>query len=183
MLTVPSDQVKKEANEQAAEDDKTGKKDNDVFVQCNNWSPYYYDMFNRVGNLTVLSLSRRRNAVIENLHAYKSKITTWADRLSRKISDKDLPDYAAVRIYWKYSDLAAYEKARSLAQDDAYLKLISGPSDQKGFYLFHDGDQVTEVTSVASIQPFYNLRLKEGLKVQTGSDHFVTLKANDFWEQ
>lgn len=88
------------------------KKDNDVFVQCNNWSPYYYDTFNRVGNLTVLSLSRRRNVVIENLHSYQSKKTTWADRLSRKVTEKDLPDYAAVRIYWKYSDPATYASER-----------------------------------------------------------------------
>ena len=31
----------------------------DVFVQCNNWRPYYYDMYNRVGNLTILSLVPR----------------------------------------------------------------------------------------------------------------------------
>ena len=125
------EQIKRELDQAAGESDQTGgKKDdkNDVFVQCNNWSPYYYDMFNRVGNLTVLSLSKRRNAVIENLHAFKNRSKTWAERLARKTSDKDTKDYAAVRIYWKYPSPE-----------------VSKPTTQKGFYLFHSGDLVTEV--------------------------------------
>jgi phage anti-repressor protein len=67
-------------------------------------------MFNRVGNLTVLSLSKRRNAVIENLHAFKNRSKTWAERLIRKAQEKDSQDYAAVRIYWKYPDQSGNQK-------------------------------------------------------------------------
>lgn len=96
-------------------------------------------MFNRVGNLTVLSLSKRRNATVENLHTIKNKNNTWAERLNRKFPEKDFTDYAAVRIYWKYPDQAAYEK--DLKNSKGFdLKKITGPCDKKGFYLFHDGN-------------------------------------------
>ena len=80
--------------------------DNDggVYIQTNKWRPYYYDLYNRIGNLTVLSLSRRRNAVIENLHTYKSSSNTWHDRLKRKFPEQEFTDYSAVRIYWKYGE-------------------------------------------------------------------------------
>jgi len=39
------------------------------YVPCNKWRPYYYDMFNRAGNLTIISLSRSANRVIEALHS------------------------------------------------------------------------------------------------------------------
>jgi len=59
-------------------------------------------MFNRTGNITVLSLSRRRNAIIENLHTYKNKSNTWHFRLKRKFPEEDFSDFASIRIYWKY---------------------------------------------------------------------------------
>lgn len=37
-------------------------------VDCNKWRPFYYDMFNRAGNLTILSLSQTANSVIQSLH-------------------------------------------------------------------------------------------------------------------
>lgn len=155
--------AKKDEAEQAIESDVKKEDKNDVFVQCNNWSPYYYDMFNRVGNLTVLSLSRHRNALIENLHAFRHKAATWADRLNRKVSEKELPDYAAVRIYWKYADQEKYESMKSQANDESNLKRISGPMDHKGFYLFHDGDQVTEITTkdIDCLSRHLNLRLHD----------------------
>ena len=103
-------------------------------------------MFNRVGNLTVLSLSKRRNTVIENLHTYKTKSSTWAERLKSKVPDKDLPDYAAVRIYWKYPDATEYEQMKSNATTETEISKALGPNAKKGFYLFHDQDRVTEIT-------------------------------------
>jgi len=155
--------AKKDGAEQAIESDVKKEDKNDVFVQCNNWSPYYYDMFNRVGNLTVLSLSRHRNALIENLHAFRHKAATWADRLNRKVSEKELPDYAAVRIYWKYADQEKYESMKSQVNDESNLKRVSGPMDHKGFYLFHDGDQVTEITTkdIDCLSRHFNLRLRD----------------------
>jgi hypothetical protein len=41
-------------------------------VFCNKWRPYYYDMFNRAGNLTILSLSSEANSLIEGLHNHKN---------------------------------------------------------------------------------------------------------------
>ena len=98
-----------------------------VFIQCNKWRPYYYDMFNRVGNLTVLSLSRRRNAIIENLHTYKNKSNTWHDRLRRKFPEEEFTDFASIRIYWKYPETES-------KQDE--ISVNKGPPDQKGYFMF-----------------------------------------------
>ena len=38
------------------------------FIQCNKWRPYFYDMFNRVGNLTVLNLDNPTSSLINKLH-------------------------------------------------------------------------------------------------------------------
>jgi len=35
-------------------------------LQIEKWRPFYYDMFNRVGNLTVLSLKKEINQIIED---------------------------------------------------------------------------------------------------------------------
>ena len=47
-------------------------------------------MFNRVGNLTVLSLRREINQIIEDYCA------------SAKGAATDLNDFATMRIYWRY---------------------------------------------------------------------------------
>lgn len=106
-------------------------------------------MFNRVGNLTVLSLSKRRNAVIENLHAFKNRSKTWAERLARKASEKENQDYAAVRIYWKYP-----------TNNDRKTE-FNGPLENKGFYLFHSVDQVTEIgqNDLDLLYHYYSRRL------------------------
>ena len=89
-------------------------------------------MFNRVGNLTVLSLSRRRNAIIENLHTYKNKSNTWHDRLRRKFPEEEFTEFASMRIYWKYPETAGEPGVNN------------GPPDQKGYYLFTN-DKVEEL--------------------------------------
>lgn len=73
-----------------------------VIIQCNKWRPYYYDMFNRVGNLTLLSLSRRRNSIIESLHTFTHENRSWFERFNLRFPEEDQTDFAALRIYWKY---------------------------------------------------------------------------------
>lgn len=34
-------------------------------IECDKWRPYYFDLFNRVGNLTVLSLRKEVNQLID----------------------------------------------------------------------------------------------------------------------
>ena len=36
-------------------------------VPSDKWRPYYYDLFNRVGNLTVLSLRKDVNQIVDIL--------------------------------------------------------------------------------------------------------------------
>ena len=166
-MQLNASNVPKKEEEDLMMEDQTVKKDekdekNETFVQCNNWSPYYYDMFNRVGNLTVISLSKRRNAVIENLHAFRTKSSTWAERMKSKVPDKDFQDYAAVRIYWKYPDKKTYEQMKSEAANEAQLSKALGPLPKKGFYLFHDGDRVTEIAENdpdCTLYFYYNRRL------------------------
>jgi len=61
-------------------------------------------MFNRVGNMTILSLARKRNALIENLHAYTRQSNTIHEKLNRKHTGniESFNDYSSIRIYWKY---------------------------------------------------------------------------------
>lgn len=77
-----------------------------VIVACNKWRPFYYDMFNRVGNLTLLSLSRRLNAVIESLHSFthQHKKSTWHERFNLRFPEENQTDFASLRIYWSYKD-------------------------------------------------------------------------------
>jgi hypothetical protein len=42
----------------------TGK-GNSKDIEVNKWRPYYYDFFNRVGNLTVLSMRKEINQIID----------------------------------------------------------------------------------------------------------------------
>ena len=86
--------------QQQSVDEKDGEFDG--IVQCNKWRPYYYDMFNRAGNLTILSLNKRSNAIIENLHTYQNKQNTWHDRHKRRFPVDEFTDFASIRIYWKY---------------------------------------------------------------------------------
>lgn len=61
-------------------------------LQIEKWRPFYFDMFNRVGNLTVLSLKREINLIIEEM-IYGTK---------KEINVDNLSDFAAIRVYWKF---------------------------------------------------------------------------------
>lgn len=72
------------------------------------------------------------------------------------------------------------------ATDDAQAKKALGPSAGKGYYLFHDGDRVTEIkgNDSATLFAYYNKRLQENQQrkaIDTGSP-VVSVKATDFWE-
>ena len=43
-------------------------------TKINTWRPYYYDAFNRVGNLTVLSLNEQVDALIKAIASKKTNI-------------------------------------------------------------------------------------------------------------
>ena len=73
-----------------------------MIIACNKWRPYYYDMFNRVGNLTLLSLSRRRNSIIESLHTFTHENRNWHERFNLRFPEEEQSDFASVRIYWDY---------------------------------------------------------------------------------
>lgn len=61
-------------------------------LQIEKWRPFYFDMFNRVGNLTVLSLKKEINLIIDEM-IYGPKKDSNLDRFT---------DFAAIRIYWKF---------------------------------------------------------------------------------
>ena len=91
-------------NQVAGNSATNGPSANDVgvIIACNKWRPYYYDMYNRVGNLTVLSLGRRRNAIIESLHAFTHEDRKWHERFNHTFPEEEQVDFATVRIYWKF---------------------------------------------------------------------------------
>lgn len=97
-------------------------------------------MFNRVGNLTVLSLRREINQIIED-YCSTSKQTTITD----------IGDFATLRIYWKY----------------ASESMQSAPSRDKSFYLYSN-NLVQEIArnDLETLLPFVSARVKE--KVNLG---------------
>ena len=94
-------------------------------VNCNKWRPYYYDMFNRAGNLTILSLSQSANQIIESLHNITHQQTDWHQRNKQKDLQDRHSDFASVRIFWE-----------------------EGSTKEKGFYLFSD-QKVTKLSKAA----------------------------------
>lgn len=102
----------------------------EIEFDSDKWRPFYYDMFNRVGNLTILSLSKKRNALIEAYHENTELNIHCNYKLSRKPMKnlEKFTDYSSLRIYWKY------DKNHSQ----------SGPPKSKGFFLVK-GDSITEV--------------------------------------
>lgn len=75
-------------------------------------------MFNRVGNLTVLSLSRRRNSIIESLHTFTHENRNWHERFNLRFPEEEQQDFASVRIYWDYSsELQRQQQERESKQD------------------------------------------------------------------
>lgn len=44
-------------------------------IDCDKWRPYYFDFFNRVGNLTVLSLRKESNQLTELVASKESNQT------------------------------------------------------------------------------------------------------------
>jgi len=76
----------------------------EIEFDSDKWRPFYYDMFNRVGNLTILSLSKKRNALIEAYHENTELNIHCNYKLSRKPMKnlEKFTDYSSLRIYWKY---------------------------------------------------------------------------------
>ena len=132
-----------------------GGADVGVIIACNKWRPYYYDMFNRVGNLTILSLSRRRNAVIESLHTFthQNLKSTWHERFNLRFPEEEQTDFASVRIYWSY---------RGDRQETTKQLKRSGPPSSKGYFLF-TGNKVLDVGrhDYGKLKKFVNRRLGE----------------------
>jgi hypothetical protein len=92
-------------------------------IEFDKWKPYYFDFFNRVGNLTVLSLRKEVNQLIDiiskdssangaaSIQAYLQQYQSSSSKQSvagsnligelRKYLDL-FNDYATIRIYWKF---------------------------------------------------------------------------------
>ena len=133
-------------------------------VHCNKWRPYYYDMFNRAGNLTILSLGNEANTLIENLPADKNQSNTWHDRLKKKAATENVTDFASIRIYWRYPE-------------------ASKQPDGKACFMFTKNGY-TEVANTArnELLQYANLRTKAHLAVPTlqASLNFEPLQK--FWQ-
>ena len=126
-----------------------------MIIQCNKWRPYYYDMFNRVGNLTLLSLSRRRNSIIESLHTFTHENRRWQERLNLRFPEEEQSDFASLRIYWKY-------QAEEDVPMDEPGEEHKGPPAHKSYFLFHNNRvQEVERHDFSKIRKFINRRLEE----------------------
>jgi hypothetical protein len=77
-------------------------------------------MFNRVGNLTVLSLKQNVNQIIEEISQTGTKIITN--------DNPQISDFATIRIYWRF-----FQDPEMKVEDEN----VGQPSKlKKGFFIY-----------------------------------------------
>lgn len=120
-------------------------------LQIEKWRPFFFDMFNRVGNMTILSLRKEINQIIEE---YCTQTRSTA------LTGKDLKDFSTVRIYWRHFDLDL-EEAKDTEMHEAHKKTL------KTFYLYNN-NMMKELVfdDIEALLPFVSFRVKE--KVNLG---------------
>ncbi len=131
-----------------------GAQEGDKPFQIEKWRPFYYDMFNRVGNLTVLSLKKEINQIIDE---------------GRNVNlSFDQSDFSTVRIYWRFY------KDQNLQIEDP---LSSEPlSLSKAFFLYSN-NQVRELSKLDfySIMQFASEKVRDkiqyAINAQDGTEH------------
>ena len=52
--------------------------------------------------MTLLSLSRGRNSIIESLHTFTHENRHWHERFNLRFPEEEQSDFASIRIYWRY---------------------------------------------------------------------------------
>jgi len=127
-------------------------------LQIEKWRPFFFDMFNRVGNMTILSLRKEINQIIEE---YCTQTRSTAD------SSKDLKDFSTVRIYWRHFDLDKDEAK----EEDVSMKETQATPD-KTLYLYTN-NTIKEVVyrDLEALLPYVCFRVKD--KVNLGL-HYLT---------
>lgn len=105
-------------------------------------------MFNRVGNLTVLSLKKEINQIIEESMSSAKK----------EIIADNLTDFSAVRIYWKFY------KDPSLSQEDP---LSNDPCQMLKSYYLYCNNQIRELVKndLQSVLPYASDRIKDKVRL------------------
>lgn len=113
-------------------------------------------MFNRVGNLTVLSLRKEINQIIE-------------EYCGSKASGDQLNDISTIRIYWKYFNSVEDEEMK---QEEIVNEQQA--DTKKTFYLYTN-NTIRELVydDLEALLPYVSLRVKE--KVNLGL-HYMSQK-------
>ncbi len=113
------------------------------------WRPFYFDMFNRVGNLTVLSLKKEINHIIEEYCG-----------ASKSNQSDSLNDFSTIRIYWKYLNTLQEEQK----MEDGQVKQLEEKS--KTFYLYSNNSiQELLYKDLEALVPNASLRVKEKINL------------------
>ena len=169
-------------------------------IEVDKWRPFYYDLFNRVGNLTVLSLRKEVNQLVDIIHKdnQSNSLNSIQDYLKhdRGTNGRYLPqgsaltgnlmddlknqldlfsDYATIRIYWKfYEDNGMSRPARG---NDDPRKL------KRAYFLF-----ISRTKSIIEIQrndmntiiEFCSQQIKENQNIQAHFREVIDIPRNDF---
>jgi hypothetical protein len=131
-------------------------------LQIEKWRPFFFDMFNRVGNMTILSLRKEINQIIEE---YCTMTKSTSD------SQKDLKDFSTVRIYWRHFDLDKEEtKIEDVQMRDSAGVILQPP--EKSFYLYNNSMMKELVyRDLEALLPYVCFRVRD--KVNLGL-HYMT---------
>ena len=114
--------------------------------------------------MTLLSLSRRRNSVIESLHTFTHEQRNWFERLKLRFPEQEQTDYASIRIYWKYTHTTG-DDVQMVERDEESKEPARGPPEHKGYFLF-SGNRVQQLEchDYSIIRKYINKRLSEHQK-------------------
>lgn len=122
-------------------------------------------MFNRVGNLTILSLKKEINQIIEE---YCTSSKTAAN-------SNDLNDFSTVRIYWHYFlPNEARDKDVEMSPENRIVSKAL-ENKEKAIYLYH-GNSLRELPKgdLEALLPYVSYRIKDKVNLglhYLGQDH------------
>ena len=115
-------------------------------LKIDTWRPYFYDSFNRVGNLTILSLCENVDALIKVLKGGSLSIhnDSQIKNTSLKNSSITLKPYTSLRIYWKLLNDPSNSPSKLMLKDNICK------DKSKAYYLCR-GDEVRVYDYLSSV--------------------------------
>ena len=128
-------------------------------LKIDTWRPFFYDSFNRVGNLTILSLCENVDALIKVLKYGSLSVHSGTKIYNSSLNNSSikLQSYTSLRIYWKLINDPSQSSTKFIAKENIC-------KDKSKAYYLCKGDNITVYeypTSVSLVDNEYVDLLKK----------------------